>query len=129
MGARVLVVDDDDSIRRLVSAILRRQRYETDEARDGREAIGKLQTQTYAAVFLDLMMPVCGGDEVIAFLQEHAPDQKRVIVMTAAGSRHTSALNGSVVHQVLQKPFDVQAVIESAAQVTGDEREAAAEPV
>jgi DNA-binding response OmpR family regulator len=112
---RFLVVDDDDAIRRLVSAVLRRQRFETEEARDGREAIGKLGANTYDALFLDLMMPVCDGYQVLAFLREQQEvERKCVVVMTAAGQRGTRDLDLSLVHRVLHKPFDIQDVIAAA---------------
>jgi DNA-binding response OmpR family regulator len=119
MAARFLVVDDDDAIRRLVSAVLRRQRYEVDEARDGREAIGKLAEGDYQALFLDLMMPLCSGQEVIAFLREQRGARKCVVVMTAAGPRDTGALDLSLVHRVLQKPFDLAEVLAAAEACAG----------
>ncbi len=119
MPLRVLVVDDDDAIRRLVSAVLRRQQFETDEARDGREAIGKMAGSAYDALFLDLMMPVCDGYQVLAFMREQQVERKCVVVMTAAGMRGTRDLDLSLVHRVLHKPFDIQDVIAAAMECVG----------
>jgi DNA-binding response OmpR family regulator len=114
MAARFLVVDDDDAIRRLVSAVLRREQFETEEARDGREAIGKLSAGTYDALFLDLMMPVCDGYQVLEFMREQMVARKCVVVMTAAGSRGTRDLDLALVHRVLHKPFNIEDVIAAA---------------
>ena len=105
---RVLVVDDDGAIRRLVSAALRRQHYETEEAANGQEAMEKLNARAFDALLLDLMMPVRDGYEVLAFLRREQQVQwKCVVVMTAAGTRGTRDLDATLVHCVLHKPFDI----------------------
>jgi CheY-like chemotaxis protein len=118
MAMRVLVVDDDDGIRRLVGTILRRQQYEVDDAFDGQEAIEKLTDRGYDALFLDLMMPRCNGYEVLAFLRQQEIDHKCVVVMTAAGTRGTRDLDTGLVHRVLHKPFDVRDVISAAEELS-----------
>jgi two-component system, OmpR family, response regulator ResD len=119
MAARILVVDDDDGIRRLVSTVLRRERYETEEAANGEEAIDKLDAAEYDAMFLDLMMPIRNGYEVLAHLRERQVARKCVIVMTAAGRRGTRDLDQTLVHRVLHKPFDIQDVVTAAALCIG----------
>lgn len=115
MPGRFLIVDDDDGIRGLVSAVLRRKDYETDEARNGQEAIEKLTDHAYDALFLDLMMPVRNGYEVIAFLRERNIERKCVVVMTAAGTRGVRDLDPALVVRVLHKPFDIADVVDAAA--------------
>ncbi|HYK05135.1 MAG TPA: response regulator [Thermoanaerobaculia bacterium] len=117
MAPCFLVVDDDDGIRRLVSTVLRRQKYEIDDARDGGEAISKLANGTYDGLFLDLMMPICNGYEVLAFMREQQIDRKCVVVMTAAGTRGTKELDLTLVHRVLHKPFDIADILAAAAEV------------
>src|SRR5204863_8149931 len=58
---KILVVDDDDSIRLMVERVLRREKFEVDSARDGHEAIEKLAHNEYGMVLLDLMMPRVDG--------------------------------------------------------------------
>ena len=118
--ARFLVVDDDDGIRSLVSAVLRRQHYETEEATNGKEAIEKLSDHSYDALFLDLMMPYCDGYEVLAFLREQQSERKCVVVMTAAGTRGTRTLDSTLVTRVLHKPFDLIDVVSAAAEAVSD---------
>src|SRR5437773_6189582 len=85
---RALVVDDDASIRILVSRILGRHRYAVDAVKDGAEAIEKLLQRNYAVVVLDLMMPRIDGAGVVKYLVEHQPQTvQRVIVMTAFGEK------------------------------------------
>ena len=128
MGARVLVVDDDSGIRQLIAAVLRRQLYEVDEAVNGQEAIANLTDHAYDALFLDLMMPVRNGYEVLAFLRARAVQRKYVVVMTAGGSRETWGLDDALVQRVIRKPFDIVDVLGAASDCVGKPRRARTSP-
>jgi two-component system copper resistance phosphate regulon response regulator CusR len=103
---RVLVVDDDAPIRALVTKIVERAGYIVDNARDGEEAIEKIDEQDYAVMVIDLMMPKVDGYGVIAHLRgrERRP---AVIVITAGDSAAIRQLDGAIVHSVVRKPFDI----------------------
>ncbi len=114
---RVLVVDDDEPIRRLIGTVLRRAGYGIDEARHGGEAVGMMQENDYDVVLLDLMMPVLSGFEVIDWLAENDQDRLScVVVMSAAADRDLARLDPQVVFSVLRKPFDLAAVVETVAE-------------
>jgi len=103
---RVLVVDDEPAIRALVTKIVERQGLPVDNARDGAEAIDKLDSGRYAVLVLDLMMPAVDGFAVIEHLRsrQHRP---AIIVITAGDTAAIRRLDGSMVHSVLRKPFDI----------------------
>ena len=61
---RVLVVDDEVSIRRTLREILEFEKLEVDEAADGGEALSKLRKSTFDAVLLDIKMPNPDGLQV-----------------------------------------------------------------
>ncbi len=105
---KVLVVEDDLSIQRLIAATLRRRRFLIDVAADGAEAIARLAANDYAMLTLDLMMPHVTGWDVIAWLGLH-PDRRplSVAVISAAGDNVFQKLDGAVVNAVFIKPFDV----------------------
>lgn len=116
-GRRVLVVDDDESIRRLLVAFLRRRGFQPIEARNGREALAAMRAGCADLVLMDLMMPEVSGLDV---LQERAAEpalrQIPVIVVTAANKREASAgLRGQNVCAVLAKPFDFDDLFETIA--------------
>ena len=76
----VLVVDDDEMIRRLVRAVLEADEFEVSEARDGQTAL-KLASEVHPAiVVLDIMMPGLDGVEVCRRLDH---DKVKVVVLTA----------------------------------------------
>lgn len=103
----VLIIDDNDAIRRLVSKILEREGIEVEESPDGQDALVKLEVGAYDAIILDLMMPLATGFEVIETLRMTRPDLlPKVIVMTAAMSKLDSTdLEG--VGAIVSKPFEI----------------------
>ncbi|MGZ7039811.1 MAG: response regulator, partial [Thermoanaerobaculia bacterium] len=81
---RVLVLDDDAAMQRLVSTILKREGYRVDSVSSGDRAIEAIGKTRFDAILLDLMMPVAGGMTVIKHLKESDPDVlNRVILLTA----------------------------------------------
>jgi CheY-like chemotaxis protein len=105
---RVLVADDDHSIRQLVRTIVRREGIAVDSAVDGQKAIEKLQEHDYAVILLDLMMPRVDGFGVIDYLKAHPPRRKPVVlVITAYADQKFKDVDPEVVAGVLRKPFEV----------------------
>ncbi len=104
---RVLIADDDAAVRPLITVICTRLGFDCDAAPDGEIALEKIRTGDYDVVPLHLMMPKVNGYEVIAALRE-LPKRPVVIVLTAQGARQTeTVVDGTVVHAVIQKPFDL----------------------
>ncbi|MDP9074745.1 MAG: response regulator [Actinomycetota bacterium] len=79
-GRVVLVVDDDDMIRRLVRTVLEADEFEVAEANDGESALALASTTEPAVVVLDIMMPGLDGVEVCRRLDH---ERVKVIVLTA----------------------------------------------
>ncbi|HVR38436.1 MAG TPA: response regulator [Thermoanaerobaculia bacterium] len=106
--ARVLVVDDDSSIRRLLGTIIRRENLEVDCVADGAVAIEKLQECEYDVILLDLMMPRVDGFEVIDYIKTNPPARKPVVlVITAYADQKFKTVDPDIVAGVLRKPFEV----------------------
>lgn len=105
---RVLVADDDQSIRQLVTTIIRREGLEVEAAADGAEAIEKLRTTEYSVLLVDLMMPRVDGFGVIEYLRTHPPSIKPVVlVITAYADQKFKDVDPNVVTGVIRKPFEV----------------------
>jgi len=68
--AKILIVDDDPDIRIAISSILKSRSHEVIEARDGEEALSRLQEEKPDLMFLDLLMPKMDGFAVIRALQD-----------------------------------------------------------
>jgi len=105
---RVLVTDDDQSIRQLVGTIVRREHLTVDIAADGLEAIEMLKKHEYAVILLDLMMPRLDGFGVIEWMKKNPPLIKPIIiVITAYADQRFKEVDSELVSGVLHKPFEV----------------------
>ena len=109
----VLVVDDDEGIRGLVTVALRRLGLTCETAVDGVDGLDRIGQTSYVVVLVDLMMPRLDGAGFVTALreQETATHRPVVVMMTAFTVRDLPDL-GSKVQVVLQKPFDVFALAE-----------------
>ena len=104
-GQRILVVDDDPSIRHLVTMVLRRQGYSVETAADGSEALERIEVVRPHLLLLDLMMPVVTGWQVIDQLLKLG-DAPPVIVMSANDGLRAATLP-PLVSGWLAKPFTI----------------------
>lgn len=108
---RVLIADDEDAIRTLVSRMLRRAGFDPVEASDGQYAIEKLDAGEFDAVVLDLMMPRVDGFGVVEHLIETQPRMiEKTVVMTAFPK---TAAKQRLHHLccIVSKPFDMEELI------------------
>src|SRR3954464_5821561 len=80
---KILVVDDEERIRRLLKMYLERENYVIEEAEDGNEALEKALANDYDVILLDLMMPGKDGIDVCRELREKKATP--VIMLTAKG--------------------------------------------
>ena len=70
--AKILVVDDDPQLRRVMKAALTKQGYIIEDARSGEAALEKLRDERYDLVILDRNMPGMGGIEACRSIREHS---------------------------------------------------------
>jgi len=116
--ARVLLLDDDASMQRLVSALLKREGYRVTVVDKGLGAIDALKKTKFNVIILDLMMPHEGGMTVIRHLREHDPDLlKRVILLTAAPAAVLKSMESDV-FALVPKPFEAAVLIETVKRAT-----------
>jgi len=108
MGKRILVVDDERHIVRLVQVNLERAGYEILTAYDGIEALDKVKTESPDMVVLDVMMPRMDGFEVLKNLQADPRYQNIPVIMLTAKAQDADIFKGwaSGVSSYLTKPFN-----------------------
>ena len=104
---RILVVDDDPALRSLLKLVAARAGFEVDTARDGVEALEKLNTTEYLIAVIDLMMPRINGYDLVQRLASFK-NRPAVLVVTAMHDAHVPRLDGTVVNSILRKPFDIE---------------------
>lgn len=77
---RILVVDDEASIRRTLRDILEYEDFGVDEAVDGKEALRKLRSKPYDLVLLDIKMPEVDGMQVLEAMRDVAPEVPAIMI-------------------------------------------------
>ncbi|MGZ5476830.1 MAG: response regulator transcription factor [Thermoanaerobaculia bacterium] len=108
MKRKILVVDDDASIRTMVRTVLERAGYEVTTARNGCEAIVLIAASDYDVVLLDVMMPKLDGLEVVDELRKsNSPVLAHTYLLTAG----PQALDDLPVRGVIAKPFDIRSLL------------------
>jgi two-component system, OmpR family, response regulator ResD len=80
---RILIVDDEERIRRLVRMYLERSGFEIVEAEDGRTAVELALSQPFSLIILDLMLPEMDGRDVCSQIRQHY--NTPIMMLTAAG--------------------------------------------
>jgi CheY-like chemotaxis protein len=113
MSGRVLVVDDEDSIRLLIKRLLTRYGFTVDTAANGEAAIEKLDHDPYDAIVLDLMMPRIDGFGVIRHLEATNPSLVPKTVVATAYPREATGSGLQEVCRVIIKPFDAVQLVEA----------------
>jgi two-component system response regulator AtoC len=106
----ILVVDDEESVRKLLTAVLKREGYHVESAADGQEAMEKFCTVKPHVILMDIRMPVMDG---IAAFKEMKKKQQNVtvILMTAFAAVETAVEAIKLgAFDYLIKPFDIEEV-------------------
>ena len=109
---RVLIVDDDQNLREVLSAVLSEGGRVVDTARDGIEAVALIGQNQYHMILSDLSMPGLDGPALYDAIRSiHPAPAPRVIFMTghAGGGDYADFLKGTT-EPMLEKPFNLDVV-------------------
>ncbi len=108
MAKKILVVDDERHIVRLVEVNLARAGYDVITAYDGVEALEKVKQENPDMIVLDVMMPRMDGFEVLKHLQADPDTQDIPVIMLTAKAQDADIFRGwsSGVSSYLTKPFN-----------------------
>lgn len=112
---KVLVVDDDPVIGKSFDRVLSRKGYMVINAENGQDALNKLATETYDAVFTDIRMPGMSGLEVAERMRANRP-WTPVVIITGHGTDEAEArAKAAGVREFLRKPLSPEMIESSAA--------------
>jgi DNA-binding NtrC family response regulator len=111
--ARILVVDDDESIRRVLATILELEGYNVDTVETGKQAIEKTDANFYNVVLIDIRLPDMEGTKLLTEMKETTPKMAKIIV-TGFPSLQTAveAVNQGADAYIL-KPVNMDNVLET----------------
>ena len=114
-SARVMIIEDDDEIRKLLSGFLKGKGFQLSEAADGRAASEMLMSCSFDIILMDMMLPYRSGESLIAELRENKDTVKSrtpVIVISAKSKLDTrlEVLRMGADDYII-KPFDLEEVL------------------
>ncbi|MGI9254144.1 MAG: response regulator [Thermomicrobiales bacterium] len=107
--SRVLVVDDEPAICRLIALVLQEEGYEVTAAPSGKVALAEAAAALPAIVLLDLMMPEMSGQETLARLRELPGGGGVPVIIMSAAVVMAEQIEG--VQGILTKPFDLSDLV------------------
>lgn len=111
--AKILIIDDEESIRNTLKEILEFEKYEVDEAKNGEEGLQKLTDHPYDAALCDIKMPKIDGLEVLEKAQELGIDTQ-FIMISAHGTIETAVdATKKGAFDFIQKPPDLNRLLVS----------------
>lgn len=120
-GGRILVVDDEPHIRRVLEAMLGKEGFEVVTAEDGEQGLAELATGNVDLVILDLLMPGANGLEVLAKIRTDAVlGATPVIILTAKGQdidREAAFAGGA--NDFVTKPFSPKKLVARIREILG----------
>ena len=118
--ARVLIVEDDNSIREMVSLALQDAGYDVLDARDGELAFELLKGAPADVLLVDLRMPLMDGFE---FIRRYHGDGGRAPIIVLSASNDIDLTRHAVrAAAIVEKPFDLNELIATVGRVTGNRR-------
>jgi DNA-binding NtrC family response regulator len=111
--ARILVVDDDESVRKVLATILEEEGYAVDTAKNGREAIKKSKVKFYNLALIDIRLTDMEGTKLLTKVKDTMPKMRKIIITGYPSLQNAiEAVNRGADAYVL-KPFDIDKVLET----------------
>jgi len=109
--ARILIIDDDENIRKVLATILEEEGYIVETAETGKMAIEKTGTNTYNLALIDIRLPDMEGIELLTRMKITTPKMRKIIVTGFPTMQNAvDAVNRGADGYIL-KPFNVEKVL------------------
>jgi len=111
-GGKILVVDDNNDLRIVVSTMLSRLGYEVSSADSGENGLGIFLRNKFDIVLSDYEMPGMDGVAFACSIKKSSP-RTRVVIMTGAGKETVFSRKSTAVDEVISKPFTLAEIDET----------------
>jgi len=108
---RILIVDDDDTIRKTLKAILEDEGYTVDLAATGQEAIQKTEENAYDIALLDIRLPDMEGVELLKLIKDNVPKTRKIMLTGYPSMQNAIAALNKDADAYLVKPVDVEKLL------------------
>ncbi len=111
--ARILVIDDDDGIRRVLSTVLEDAGHLVDTAKDGMDAIQRAATTTYDLALIDIRLPDMDGTKLLTKMKDSTPRTVKIIVTGYPTLQNAVQAVKRGADGYITKPVDMERLLET----------------
>ena len=111
--ARILVVNDDESVRRVLVTILEEEGYTVDTAKNGREAIKKSKIKFYNLALIDIRLTDMEGTKLLTKVKDTTPKMRKIIITGYPSLQNAIESVNKGADAYILKPLDMDKVLET----------------
>jgi len=112
-NARIIIIDDDESIRQVLKTILEEEGYVVDTADTGKEAVLKTNEKAYNLALIDVRLPDIEGIDLILKIKDTTPRMRKIIVTGYPTIQNAMEAVNRQADAFILKPFDVERVLQT----------------
>lgn len=116
---KILVVDDEEALRTVLSTELEGEGYQVSTAADGEEALKILAAQQFHLILLDIKMPNVDGFEVLKFVKHNQPSTKVIMLTGFADLKNAIESKKLGAEDFVSKPYDLVDLLTTVERVLG----------
>ena len=121
--ARILVVDDDEGIRKVVAEALRSEGYLVDTASNGKEAVEKSHTSFYNLALVDIRLPDMEGTKLLTSMKQTTPEMIKIILTGYPALQNAIDAVNKGAHGYLVKPINMDELLTTVKQQLKEQSE------
>ncbi len=111
--ARILVVDDDESIRKVLATILKEEGFDVDTAKNGKQAIEKSKIRLYNVALIDIRLPDMDGTKLLTKIRDTTPKMRKIMVTGYPSLQNAIEALNKGADAYIMKPFNVDMILKT----------------
>ena len=112
-NARIIIIDDDESIRKILSTILQEEGYTVDTANTGKEGIRKTNDNCYDLALIDMRLPDIEGIDLLLKIKDTTPRMRKIIITGFPTIQNAMEAVNRRADAFILKPFEVEKVLQT----------------
>lgn len=119
MAKEILIADDEPGIRMLLTDLLTNDGYHVSTAKTGKEALDKINANTYDLIILDYKLPILDGNKVLQQLNQDKRETPAILISGLIEEVIKGSRNNNMIKKVIAKPFNVKDIQQSVKFILG----------
>ncbi|UCH31369.1 MAG: response regulator [Candidatus Bathyarchaeota archaeon] len=110
---RILVIDDDEDIRKILVAVLEKEGYKVDTAKNGKEAIEKSRKNFYNMSLVDVKLPDMEGIRLLTRIKDTTPKMVKIIITGYPSLQNAIGAVNQGADSFIVKPFKMESILQT----------------